>query len=294
MNWIECLQSMIDVMENHLQTPLEESQIYAGLPYSAAHLRKGFSIVAGYSPIEYLRSRRLACAGQTLWNEPDQKILDVALEAGYDSAESFSRAFKRFHNATALEVRQHKARPRLFLRLQIRISVQGGDTMNYTTKTIPSFTVIGLCEPVADAKQSYAEIPAMWSRFSQRCARLMENGPQTDFEKAVWTNNIGEFGLCFDKGETIEYMIAGKYREGGDTQELSRKTIPAYTWAIFDCYGPLPGALQAVNEQIFTEWLPRHPELSLIGDLSVEWYSMGDPASPNYHSQIWIPIQTKS
>ena len=90
MNWIECLQSMIDVMENHLQTPLEESQIYAGLPYSAAHLRKGFSIVAGYSPIEYLRSRRLACAGQTLWNEPDQKILDVALKASAARSNGFT------------------------------------------------------------------------------------------------------------------------------------------------------------------------------------------------------------
>lgn len=68
--------------------------------------------------------------------------------------------------------------------------------------------------------------------------------------------------------------------------------IPAATWAIFDSVGPVPGAIQDVTRKIFQEWFPStgyehdaKPEL--------EVYLPGDPNSPDYLCQVWMPIVKK-
>lgn len=63
--------------------------------------------------------------------------------------------------------------------------------------------------------------------------------------------------------------------------------------AKFRCVGPLPGALQVVNTQIFNEWLPGNNEYEIATDMNIEWYSCGDNRSQDYESCIWIPVKRK-
>lgn len=119
-----------------------------------------------------------------------------------------------------------------------------------------------------------------------------ETGSEDEREKqAIWTNNIGEFGICEMKEDGLEYLIAGKYRGGEIPEGYIIKTYPANLWAMFSCLGPLPDSLQSVNTQIFTEWLPQNPKYQLDGDVSIEYYPMGDNHAPNYQAQIWIPVK---
>ena len=70
--------------------------------------------------------------------------------------------------------------------------------------------------------------------------------------------------------------------------------FPQSEWAVFDCFGPMPEALQSVNTRIFKEWLPGNPEFEISGMATVEWYDcMGDQSAPDYHSAIWIPVKRK-
>ena len=55
---------------------------------------------------EYIRRRRLAQAGSELLTT-DDKVIDLALRYGYDSADSFTKAFSRFHGATPTAVRKN-------------------------------------------------------------------------------------------------------------------------------------------------------------------------------------------
>ena len=56
---------------------------------------------------EYIRNRRLYMAALEL-KDSDKKVIDVALEYGYETPESFTKAFTRFHGASPSEIKQDR------------------------------------------------------------------------------------------------------------------------------------------------------------------------------------------
>ena len=61
--------------------------------------RRVFCVICGFSLGDYIRFRRLSLAGSELASS-NVKVIDVALKYGYDTPESFSRAFTKFHGVT--------------------------------------------------------------------------------------------------------------------------------------------------------------------------------------------------
>lgn len=101
-------------------------------------------------------------------------------------------------------------------------------------------------------------------------------------------------------GKSIEYIeehIADAYDPSKEVPGgFEVKTVPEFTWAMFSCDGPMPEALQNVNQKIFSQWLPALKEYEFAAGYCIEKY---DDASKypkgtmdeNYHSEIWIPIK---
>lgn len=299
MNWIESLQSAITYMEDHLFEPVSATDIARYCGYSEGHLQRGFAIVTGYTFAEYLRNRRLYLAALELRDHPKLKIIDAALKYGYESPDAFSRAFRKFHGCNPHQIRSEEASITTFLPLQIHLSVRGGKSMDYQLQNIPEFTVIGKTFTISSEENSFEVIPRMWEEFMTKCIALMnEKDPsaQDDAEKkAIWQNNIGEFGICDDsQSDHMEYLIAGKYRGGEVPEGYVLKTYPAYQWAMFSSLGPVPQSLQKTVTQIFTEWLPSNPDYQLDGEISIEYYPMGDTHALDYQPQVWIPVRAKN
>ena len=105
---------------------------------------------------------------------------------------------------------------------------------------------------------------------------------------------VGEYGVCFGQknGMTI-YSIAGKYTGGEVPEGMVVREVEGGEYAIFECVGPMPDAIQEVTTRIFKEWLPNNPDYVLARDMTIEWYENGDVRSPNYRSAIWLPIKRK-
>jgi AraC-like DNA-binding protein len=76
---------------------------------------------------EYIRNRRLSLAAQDLLRQ-DGRIIDVAMRYQYDTQESFSKAFTRFHGVSPSKVQP--GRVKLFHPLSINIAIQGGFEMS--------------------------------------------------------------------------------------------------------------------------------------------------------------------
>ena len=68
--------------------------------------------------------------------------------------------------------------------------------------------------------------------------------------------------------------------------------IPEHTWAVFKCVGAMPKAIQDMWGRIYREWLPA-ADYELVPDFDIENYLPGDPASPNYVSEICFPVKKK-
>ena len=94
----------------------------------------------------------------------------------------------------------------------------------------------------------------------------------------------------------FRYLVAGKYTGGNVPEGMVVYEFPRSDWAVFNCIGPIPEALQAVNTRIFQEWLPGNPEYELCGNASVEWYDCvnGEKTDPDYHSAIWVPVKKRT
>ena len=294
MEWLTCIRTAIDYMEKHLEDNITAQNVAEQVFMSSFFFQKGFSLMTGYGLAEYIRNRRLYKAALDLQNT-DDKIIDIAFRYCYETPESFTKAFSRFHGVSPTQVRDG-APVKPFLPLTIEISIHGGNQMDYKINTMAGFKVIGFVK-VFDSETAYTEIPKFWAEVGEKYADRVWNGssPENAYEKAVADNNIGEYGVCIDDvgGCKVRYLVAGKYTGGDVPEGMCVYELPPSDWAVFDCCGPDPETLQTVNTKIFKEWLPGNPDYEFPGKVNVEWYGDGDPRASDYHSAIWIPVRKK-
>ena len=171
--------------------------------------------------------------------------------------------------------------------------------MDYKIKTMFNLKVIGF-QKEFDEETAYTEIPKFWDEICEKYAKNVYAGnqPANPYEKAIIDNKIGEYGVCVDDVGCgrFRYIIAGRYTGGEVPEGMTLYEFGRGDWAVFDCYGPIPEALQGMEKRIFNEWLPGNPDYEISGDASVEWYDCihGEMTDPDYHSAIWIPVKKKS
>ena len=115
--------------------------------------------MANWKSPKFIKNRRLSMAGYEVLNS-DQKIIDIAMKYGYDSPDSFTKAFKRFHGFTPNEVRNGGVTIKDFAPLKVNLILKGGYTMEYKIEEKNAFKVVGLKESFKyeNAKQEEYDI----------------------------------------------------------------------------------------------------------------------------------------
>lgn len=127
MNTIDCIQRAVDFIEDNIYDELSPEVISSQAYMSNFHFQRVFSILCGVSLGEYIRNRRLALAAIEI-ESSDIKIIDIAFKYGYESPESFSRAFTRFHGISPMAARSQKEKLRPFTKISVQ-SILGGNQM---------------------------------------------------------------------------------------------------------------------------------------------------------------------
>lgn len=286
MEWIDCIGEAVGYIEEHITEELSVSEIARQVNISPFYFQKGFSLLCGFTIAEYIRKRRLALAGSELVST-DAKVIDIALKYGYDSPDSFSKAFTRFHGVTPAMVRKEDAVLKAFAPLKIKLSLKGGYLMDYKIMKKDSFTVIG-AEKSFKYEDAMQAVPAFWKEF---------------FEAGKEKHVCGTYGINHDEsmeGDVFEYLIGDNYNPAEEVPEgFVTRVIPEFTWAVFPCRGSMPKTMQDVNRKIYSEWLPACKEYEIAAGYCVEMYE--DPAKypngtmdENYYTEIWIPVKKKA
>lgn len=274
--WSQGIQNAIEYMEENITDRLEINDIASKAYVSAFHFQRIFSILCGYTVAEYIRNRRLTLAGQKL-AVSNERIIDIALEFGYDSPDSFARAFTRFHGISPSAAKEKGAKLKSFAPLRIKLTLEGGTMLEYKIVSKAAFTVMGKLRNFS-FNNSYKEIPEFWDEHMK-----------SEDSKIV----CGMYGVCYDGDENgFEYLIADNYIPWNEIPDgYITKTVPEGMWAIFPCRGALPQALQEVNTKIWNEWLPNCKEYKLAGNYNIEMYTPLCEDENNNYSEIWIPIE---
>ncbi len=274
--WIGGFQESINFIEKNLTEELDIGNIAGKAALSPFYYQRIFGALCGMTVGEYIRARRMTLAAQELSRE-DVKVIDIAVKYGYDSPDSFTKAFQRFHGITPSQAREAGAPLRAFAPLHIKITMEGGTMLDYRIVEKAPFTIVGVSRRF-HSDTSYQEIPKFWDE----CMAQGEKFPV-----------MGTFGVCVDMGEKdFDYWIADLYKPWEDIPEGCRTyQIPGGLWAQFICRGPLPDSLQSVNTKIWSEWLPALQGYELAGKYNLEVY--GPPAEnpEDNENYIWIPLK---
>lgn len=273
----EGIRGALDYIEENLAGELDIREIAKQACVSPFYFQRIFAALCGISVGEYIRNRRLTRAGEELLTT-EAKVIDIGAKYGYESPDSFARAFHRFHGLSPSAARKSGASLRAFAPLKIKLTLEGGTMLEYRIEEKPRFTLVGLSRTF-HADTSYQEIPKFWCE-----AMEMENAPV-----------CGTFGICMDLDESskeFEYLIADLYLPWRAVPKgCVTKVIPASTWAVFPCRGPLPEALQDVNTRMWSEWLPNCRNYRLAANLNIEFYTPM-PADPkDAYTEIWLPVE---
>jgi len=301
MTWLEAISSSIKYMEEHLSDEVTVEDIASAVNISPIYFQKGFSILCDISVSEYLRNRRLSLAGRDL-RIKGEKVIDVAMKYGYDSPDSFTKAFTRFHGITPVQAKLGEGEVKNFLPLKIQVSMKGGFDMECKIIKKSAFTVIGSAR-IFGNEEGFSECPKFWTEH---------------YEKGDGQYICGMYGICIDDiddnstaQENVEkkqnkkslnsfkYLIADDFDPAKNYPErFTTEVIPENTWAVFPCKGPMPSAMQSVYQQIFKEWIPNNPDYEVAGMYNIESYSDSSKypkgnQDENYESEIWIPVKTK-
>ena len=271
--WIEGFQESIDFMEQNMTEDPDIEEIAGKAALSPFYYQRIFGALCGMTVGEYIRARRMTLAAQEL-NRKDVKVIDVAVKYGYDSPDSFTKAFQKFHGITPSLAREPGAPLRSFAPLHIKITMEGGNMLDYSIVEKAPFTIIGVRRPF-NSDTSYQEIPKFWDEW-------LAQGEKRPI--------MGTFGVCIDmKGKDFDYWIADLYFPWEDIPEgCETRVIPGSPWAQFPC---TVETLQDTNTKIWSEWLPALQGYTLAGEYDIEVYLPPEDGSKDMSVFIWVPLK---
>ena len=292
MDWIQGIQSAIDYIEENITEDIDFEEAAKRAYSSPFHFQRVFGILCGLSLGDYIRMRRLSLAGEEL-SKGDAKIIDIAIKYGYDSPESFSRAFTRFHGI-APSAAKHGGKVRIFTPLSVKLTLTGGSKMDYRIERRDAFKVVCKRKRVGKPLSANAteDITAMWQEFSKdgTINKLISCLPENPVMK-------GLLGICFSSelnAKQFPYGIGVEYDGREVDKDLEIVTIPKNTYAVFTSKGKMPDAFIDTYNRIVTEFFPTSLQYEYAENVEFEVYSSADTSDPNYKCEIWIAVKEKA
>ncbi len=292
MDWISGIQKAVDYVERNILAEIDYEEVAKQAYSSSFHFQRIFGILCGFTLGDYIRSRRLSMAGSEL-AVPGTKVIDVALKYGYNTPESFSRAFTRFHGVSPSQSSQNGAKLKSFSPISVKLIIDGGNVMDYRIETMDAFPIVCRKMQVSGKEEMGQE---QISKFWQECgkdgtmAALCSYIPQPDiFKNCIVGASFGKDAADAD----YPYAIGVQYNGAPVAEDnLAVEVIPAHTYLVFICTGKMPEALADLYKQISSEFFPTsdyHP----CGGTDFEVYPSADVSNPEYSCEFWVAVERK-
>lgn len=285
MDWLDNWNKAIGYIEENLddEIDIEKAARLAGC--SAFHFQRMFSYISDVSLSEYIRRRKMTKAAVDL-KSSHNKILDIALKYGYDSPTAFNRAFQGVHGVAPSKARKDGIMIKAYPPISFKIIIKGDAEMNYRIEKKDAFKIVGIKEHFTGGiDESFAKVPGFWNKIKNTDLMFRLCGLMN-------TDMKGILGVCTEAScKDFDYYISVATEM--DTPEgMDEFIVPASEWAIFECKGPMPTAVQNMQKRVVSEWLPTSG-YEYTNSPDIELYFDGDQSSEDYKCEIWLPVKKK-
>ena len=271
------LEKTINLIEDNLDNEnLNISFLSEKMFVSPYHLQRMFYTFFGKTIGSYIRERRLTEAGTDIKN--GEKVADVAIKYGYESQESFTRAFKKFHG-----VNPGVAKKGIIISCVPAINMnnfkKGEISMDIKIEKENAFSIIVKTKQFNE-ETSFENVPKFWDEYYEK-----------GYQKVV----PPMLGICINNNEGLEFEYGiGSLKEYcyEIPEGFKQINIPKHLWGKFYTKGKLPFAIQKLWKEV-VEWV-HSSEYEIAANYDFECYSEGDSDSDDYISGIWVALKLKN
>jgi len=291
----QSIEKAVDYIDTHLDDDLGLETISAVAGFSLSHFHKIFLAATGFTIRSYIRSKRLYLAARELVTTK-RRILDIAIEAGFESQEAFTRAFSRLYGATPSQYRKGRREiinfdkytrfgQQLENRYQLdypRIQIDGKlidrDEMYLVGREL-STSVVGTIEEDI--------IPRFWRE---------EFIPQISAVNNIKTENLSiGFEIHHPENDMLYHMAAVETTTPEAPAGLQARILPPSRYAVFTPeHAPSVFEYGQIVLYAYGEWLPMKG-LQTKGDYSLD-FTYADGYFTGYHMdnrrlEVYIPVK---
>ena len=296
MEWTAAMQQTITYIEEHLLDEINYEDAARQLHTSSYEFHRAFSFLTGMTVNAYIRSRRLSLAGREIV-ESDARITDIALKYGYDTPESFTKAFTRFHGIAPKYAREDSAKLVLFNPLVIKLSVEGGKSMDYRIVQTKEQKFLALVRDFRNEiinDEENHEIPDFWGECQEKdliepMRRLRPEGKRD------------LYGLCTPTKEgedSFEYGIGILIDDDTAAFDLTESEKAGYriwnvrpgTYVVFDCIGEDADCISETWSRFYKEFLP---QMGYESEAETDYELYFEKSRSGLFCELWIPIKKK-
>jgi AraC family transcriptional regulator len=290
MHLLEKMNGALNHIEENLTNEIDFKEVARLAFCSEYHFKRMFSFLAGVTLSEYIRRRRLTLAAFEL-SDSNTRIIDIAIKYGYNSPDSFTRAFQSLHGVTPSEARNNAQSLKAYPRMTFQLTIKGAIEMNYRIQEKEAFRIVGIKKRVPIIFSGVnPEIASMWESLNDEVINKLKKISNVEPLGLLSASTNFSEGRMEEKGELDHYVGVATTKECPD--HLTPLQIPASTWAVFEVVGPFPDTLQNVWGRIYSEWFPS-ANYELAEGPEILWNEHKDMTSPTFKSEIWIPILKK-
>ncbi|MDR0288227.1 MAG: AraC family transcriptional regulator [Clostridiales bacterium] len=282
-------------IEEHITDDIALTEVSSVTAYSPYHFGRLFYYIADMPLSEYIRKRKLSLAAMELQSRK-MKVIDVALMYGYDSADSFARAFVKQHGVTPSNARRPGMNFTIFPPLTFQIKIEGVQAMNWRIEEKEAFEVFGI-EKVFKNDET-GKVPDFWTECHKNgsyeklindAGTCQPSGQGFAFGDGACVINA-VCGYCEPGEDIFPYMLCALKKTGSKTDGYKTVQIPKTTWAVFrsDESSSIGVAIPTLFNRAYSEWLPSSGYDKALGpDMEVYYSTHGG----KHFEEVWIPVK---
>lgn len=278
MNILNELNEACNYIENNIENEIDIKEIARITNQSTDSINRFFVSMLGITIKEYIRKRRLSLAVYDLQNS-DKKITDIAFKYGFNSYDSFCKAFLNQHNVTPTQAKNPSCEVNIFPPATFEINVKGAQKLKFKICDLEEFEVYGISKNFnCQSSDRFKQEKEMWS---------------IDYEHYPEKICQGYDGIWYGIFENGKYSIARK-KEDVEFNGLEKIKIKSGKYAVFttDKGGYAGDELSKMHDLIFNSWL-KDTQYNIKREYIIEVFHLAtdrEKRRKNRYYEIYIPI----
>ncbi|WP_223232268.1 AraC family transcriptional regulator [Marinomonas arctica] len=296
------IEKVLDYIHEHLDEPIHVTNLAEKSCWSRWQFQRVFGQATGLTVAQYVRELRLSKAAELLLSSKNKHV-DIAIECGFDSEISFSRAFKHMFNCTPRYYRQQGKRHGLRTPLQYRRpdNTQTDTPKAFTQIRVESherFQIQGKCDWIRgllSASPDFSErVPRLWSQVILEVKTVKKGtrpiGIIDTQDHADHPDQMLYWAGYLEPIDVLLPLFSGANLFGN--APLDTVIVPPQEYAVIPVHGDASAVKKALEWFIF-QWLPESNYYGVQG-YELEIYDPDyNPHSQQSYMEYWLPIKPR-